>query len=188
MTTATTSEAGDGATRGSGLRVRKIVSGGETGADRGGLDAAIALGIEHGGWCPKGRRAEDGVVPARYQLEETPERGFAAMMRRNVEAADATIVFTGDKLTPGSRKTVQLAKAAGRPVLHVRMAEAEEDHEGTRERIRAWLDDHGVGVLNVAGSRESRCPGIRAIVKDLIALSLSIERGDEKPPETQNRS
>lgn len=178
MTTATTSEAGDAAARGNGLRARKIISGGETGADRGGLDAAIALGIEHGGWCPKGRRAEDGVVPARYQLEETPERGFAAMMRRNVETADATIVFTGDRLTPGSRKTMGIAKAAGRPFLHVRMAEAEDDPSGTCYTIQAWLEDHEVEVLNVAGSRESRCPGLQRFVEDLIA-SLSTRRGRE---------
>lgn len=166
--TAMTSDAGRG-----DLRLRKIISGGETGSDRGGLDAAMALGIEHGGWCPKGRRAEDGIIPERYRLEETPERGFAAMMRRNVEAADATIVLTGDKLTPGSRKTIQIAKAADRPVLHVRMAEAEKDREGACNRIRAWLEDHEVEVLNVAGSRESKSPGLQGLVADFLVRVMS---------------
>lgn len=105
-------------------------------------------------------------------------RSIAAMMRRNVEAADATIVFTGDRLTPGSRKTMGIAEAAGRPILHVRMAEAARDCDGTRDRIRAWLGSHEVEVLDVAGSRESRCPGLQRFVEDLIA-SLSTRRGRE---------
>lgn len=173
-----------GAATGTALRVRKIISGGETGADRGGLDAALTLGLGHGGWCPRGRRAEDGVVPARYRLEETAERGFAPMMRRNVEAADATIVFSRDKLTPGSRETIRPAKAAGRPVLHVRVAEAQKEPAAARGRVRAWLEKNAVEVLNVAGSRESKCPGLQEFVADLLlwiipaARSGGVYRGD----------
>jgi len=51
--------------------IEQVVSGGQTGADRAGLDAAMALGIPVGGWCPRGRRAEDGPIPAIYPLTET---------------------------------------------------------------------------------------------------------------------
>ena len=75
-------------------RPLKIISGGQTGADRGGLDAAMDLGIEHGGWCPKGRRAEDGRIPDRYTLEETTSTDYTVRTEKNVEWADGTVVFT----------------------------------------------------------------------------------------------
>ncbi|NLX13574.1 MAG: hypothetical protein GXY44_07975 [Phycisphaerales bacterium] len=76
------------------MPIIKIVSGGQTGADRGGLDPAIWCELPYGGWCPKGRRAEDGVIPARYQLQETPSNGYLARTEANVVDSDATAIFT----------------------------------------------------------------------------------------------
>jgi len=87
--------------------VVRIVSGGQTGADRGGLDAAAALGIEHGGWCPAGRRAEDGTIPGLYTLAETLSPAYGDRTRANVRDSDATVVFTREAATGGSAQDRQ---------------------------------------------------------------------------------
>ena len=91
--------------------IAKLVSGGQTGADRAGLDAAIELGLSYGGWCPNGRRAEDGTIPARYALAETPSANCLQRTEWNVRDSDGTVVFTlGEAATGGSRKTVEIAR------------------------------------------------------------------------------
>src|SRR6187397_3130266 len=101
----------------------KIVSGGQTGADRAALDWAIVRGIPHGGWCPKGRRAEDGPIDGRYRLNETPSANYVQRTEGNARDSDATVVFSiGEILTGASRKTVELARKQGRPVLHLSRA------------------------------------------------------------------
>jgi hypothetical protein len=76
------------------MRLIKIISGGQTGADRGALDAAIARGVSHGGWCPKGRRAEDGVISERYRLIETASHAYEHRTVANIENSDATLIIT----------------------------------------------------------------------------------------------
>src|SRR5580692_7475298 len=99
--------------------VTKVISGGQTGADRGGLEAAIALGIPHGGWCPRGRFAEDGRIPDRYMLQETPDARYVERTRRNIREAEGTILFIRSLAAagPGSRLTAQSALAMRRPLL-----------------------------------------------------------------------
>jgi len=151
------------------VTIARIVSGGQTGADRGALDAAIALGIDHGGWCPAGRRAEDGVVPARYQLKETESRDYAERTRRNVRDSDGTIVFTRGAPTGGSALTLEHTRALGKPVLHVDLTSV----ESAATRIRAWCETEKIAVLNIAGSRESQSPGIAAAVRAVLELALT---------------
>lgn len=150
--------------------VRKIVSGGQTGADRGGLDAAIALGIPHGGWCPRGRRAEDGAVPARYALVETESHDSAARTERNVVDSDGTVVFTRGALTAGSALTERLARRHGRPCLRVDLSAVPESE--AVETVRAWLARERIEILNVAGSRESHAPGLAESVRDVLVAAL----------------
>jgi hypothetical protein len=95
--------------------VRRIVSGGQTGADRAALDWAIDNGIEHGGYCPSGRLAEDGPVLARYLLTELTGAGYRQRTRRNVEAGDATLVLNLGALDGGTYQTVLFAERAKRP-------------------------------------------------------------------------
>jgi len=103
-----------------GLADVKIISGRQTGADRAALDFAIANGIPHGGWCPKGRKAEDGPIDSRYQLEETPSADYAQRTEWNVRDSDGTVVFSiAAALTGGSKKTVELAQRHQKPVLHL---------------------------------------------------------------------
>ena len=97
----------------------RIVSGGQTGADRAALDAALAAGVPCGGWCPAGRRAEDGVIPARYPLVELAGGGYPARTRRNVVDSDGTVVMAYGPPTGGTRLTVDLCRQVGRPYLVV---------------------------------------------------------------------
>ncbi|MDF1561530.1 MAG: putative molybdenum carrier protein [Deltaproteobacteria bacterium] len=151
------------------MSVEKIISGGQTGADRGGLDAALFLGLSHGGACPAGRRAEDGRIPERYHLEETPERDYAVRTERNVLAADATVLFTYGEPTGGSALTASLTRRHGRPLLHVDLSRNDERWAG---RFIDFCAEHGVRVLNVAGSRESGAPGLQRRVQFFLVAAL----------------
>ena len=153
------------------MKLERIVSGGQTGADRGGLDAAIDLGLEHGGFCPKGRRAEDGAVPARYRLVETASADYAVRTRKNVDASDATVVFTRGAPTGGSALTAAYAKERGRPLLLVDLATTSARR--AQSLVRRFLVESGARTLNVAGTRESGAPGIADEVRRIVRLSAA---------------
>ena len=135
----------------------RIVSGGQTGVDRGALDAAIDLGIEHGGWCPRGRKSEEGRIPPRYQLLETLSAKYHVRTRQNVVDSDATLILYRYALSGGTELTRQIADQLGKPVLLVDLNE-----ELDLGAVRDWLSAHRVRTLNVAGPRESQAPGIAA--------------------------
>lgn len=137
----------------------RVISGGQTGADRAGLDVAIELGISVGGACPKGRRAEDGEIPARYPLTETRSSSYPERTRRNVLDADATVVLTlAATATGGSRQTIAFAQRAGKPVLHI----ARDGTKAPATALDRFLNQVQVRTLNIAGSRESKEPGVHA--------------------------
>src|SRR4051794_40670415 len=93
------------------LSLKRIVSGGQTGADRAALDWAIDNGIEHGGWCPNGRRAEDGHIDPRYQLRETPFSKYVQRNEWNVRDSDGTVLITIDsRLVGGTKQTLEFAR------------------------------------------------------------------------------
>jgi hypothetical protein len=150
--------------------VRRIVSGGQTGADRGGLDAAIEMGIPHGGWCPKGRKAEDGMIPLHYDLVETDSGVSEVRTERNVIDSDGTVLFTFGEPTGGSALTADFAHQYGRPLLHLDLSAMASGEAATR--LRAWLHFADIEVLNVAGSRESKTPGLEDTVKVIITLAI----------------
>lgn len=142
------------------MPITKIISGGQTGADRGGWDAALHCSIPIGGWIPKGRKAEDGVIPAKYEnLQETKSSDYLVRTEANIVDSDATIVFCYGVPTGGSKRTVEIAAKHHRPCLTVNL-------DGTRKEtvgmIVQWLRSirTNEGVLNVAGSRESKAPSI----------------------------
>lgn len=136
--------------------LRKIVSGGQTGADRAALDWAIGRGVPHGGWCPKGRRAEDGPIPARYCLKETESANYLVRTEGNVVDSDGTVIFTlKSELSGGSKKTGDFARKHGKPLLHLHPG---IDNPG--EVLAAFLKVNTIAVLNVAGPRLSGAPGI----------------------------
>ena len=135
--------------------ITKIVSGGQTGVDRAALDVAIALGISHGGWCPRGRRAEDRRIPDVYDLQETDERDYSVRTRHNVEDSDGTLILSGGTLTGGTALTRKLAKQEGSPVRVVDLRQKPDF-----AAVEHWVLHNRIRVLNIAGPRESQQPGI----------------------------
>ncbi|HZW13927.1 MAG TPA: putative molybdenum carrier protein [Noviherbaspirillum sp.] len=146
----------------------KIVSGGQSGADRAGLDWAIAHGVAHGGWCPKGRKTEEGPLADHYQLQETPDSKYLQRTEWNVRDADATIIFTlSEKVDGGSKRTVEFAEKLGKPFLHFR--------PGVHPKfIARFLQKNQVRVLNIAGKRESSAPGIAKFVEEALSAALGL--------------
>lgn len=147
--------------------VLRIVSGGQTGVDRGALDAAIELHIEHGGWCPRGRLAEDGAIPPGYRLAETESAEYPVRTERNVVDSDGTLILYRDRLVGGTQLTRRLAAKHGKPSFHVDLSESAD-----LPQVHSWLAENDIHVLNVAGPRESSSPGIQQdafhFVRDLL--------------------
>jgi hypothetical protein len=149
----------------------KIVSGGQTGADRAALDFALANGIAVGGWVPKGRLAEDGRIPDRYPgLVETGSADPGVRTARNVRDSDATLIVSHGPLDGGSLLTLQEAKRLSRPVLHLDLDR--ENPAAAAARLRSWLAEVGPAVLNVAGPRASKDPRITAATGEVLAEAL----------------
>lgn len=156
----------------------KIISGGQTGVDRAALDVAQDLGLKSGGWCPRGRRAEDGVIPERYILEETPGRDYEQRTEWNVRDSDATLILTTGKPEGGTALTLETAQHLQRPVYVVDLLAARNIGA-----VLYWMDYHDVKALNVAGPRESRVPGIKAMAMEFIKdLVLEGKKAANKKP------
>lgn len=134
--------------------ITKIVTGGQTGVDRAVLDVCLTLGISCGGWCPKGRLAEDGIIDQRYPLIETDSEEYAVRTEWNVRDSDATLVVSTGFVEGGTKLTVELAERYGKAYLVLDM-HAPPDVD----TFRQWLTQNRVRVLNVAGPRESLKPG-----------------------------
>lgn len=141
------------------LLVERIVSGGQTGADRAALDVALELGLARGGWVPRGRRAEDGPIPQRYEgMVETVSDRHAQRTELNVRDSDATLVLTLGPVAGGTALTVDLARRMGRPLLVLDLAEQPAGEAVAA--LRRWLASVRPRTLNVAGPRASEAPGI----------------------------
>ena len=148
----------------------KIISGGQTGADRAALDWAMANGIEHGGWCPQGRLAEDGVITAQYDLRETPKADYLQRTEWNVRDSDATaIISLASQLTGGSLATAKLASDLGKPCLH--LSGLQDAPENARQ-LAVFLWRHEVQILNVAGPRASGEPDVGAFIQSIFSELL----------------
>lgn len=135
--------------------IDKIVSGGQTGVDRAALDVGLELGIPCGGWCPQGRKAEDGAIPSRYPLWETESTRYECRTEWNVQDSDATLILTSGALEGGTALTERLAHEYGKPVLVINL-----DDDPDPQPVREWLHRYPIRILNVAGPRESKQAGI----------------------------
>ena len=133
----------------------RIISGGQTGVDRAALDVALTLGLPCGGWSPKGRRAENGSIPARYPLREMPSPKYPPRTAKNVREADGTLILTVGAPTGGTALTAKLAKKHRKAFLMVDL-----DHGGDPAAVRKWIREKEINILNVAGPREGKAPGI----------------------------
>ncbi|MBT3039851.1 MAG: putative molybdenum carrier protein [Candidatus Thiodiazotropha sp. (ex Codakia orbicularis)] len=131
----------------------KIVSGAQTGVDRAALDAAMAYGVEAGGWCPHGRLAEDGVIPECYPVTELANAGYTERTLQNVIDSDATLIIYFGYLSGGTEQTLAFCIAQRKPYL---LIDAEElNRPRAAQRIQQFIADKGIAILNVAGPRAS---------------------------------
>lgn len=150
------------------FQIQKIVSGGQTGVDRASLDWAIANNVPHGGWCPKGRLAVDGVIDARYCLLETESSGYRQRTKLNVRDSDATLILNSGALDGGTALTVRLCESSGKPYLVCQLDSDSEVIAG----VHKWLAEVVSAVLNVAGPREEKRAGIYAQTISILGLLL----------------
>ena len=147
-----------------------IISGGQTGADKAGVDFAIYNNIPHKGWCPKGRKAEDGKISSQYQLQETPSADYLQRTEWNVRDSDGTVIFTMCKeLTGGSKRTAEFASMHGKPLLHI--------YPGKSYQLPGELLDfvtrNNLQTLNVAGTRGSKEPEVYRFALELLKAAFA---------------
>jgi hypothetical protein len=148
--------------------IDKIVSGGQTGVDRAALDAAVKLEIQHGGWCPRGRAAEDGKIADHYQLqcptdndsEEKESNIFNERTKLNIRDSDGTLILVPkvplpSAITDGTNLTIQEVKAKKKPYLLIDLSKIQDS-----DLILRWIEKNNIKILNVAGPRETQSPGI----------------------------
>ena len=145
--------------------IEQIISGGQTGADIAGIDAAIEVGVTYGGWLPKGRKSENGSVPKTYtEFWEMDRGGYLMRTEQNVIDSDGTVIFTYGRLSGGSSLTKKFAVKHKRPWLHVDL-DADRDPIYT---IKDWIVEWDIKILNVAGKSASKAPSIYDHVKKTI--------------------
>lgn len=158
----------------------KIISGGQTGADRAGLDVALECGLEIGGWVPRGRRAEDGRVPEKYAgMTESLSDSYEDRTRMNVGDSDATVIFTFGPPSGGSAYTQLCAASLGKPVLILDLEKS--DPAEVVSDLRAWLSAIRPRILNVAGSRSSEAPRISWLTANILKRVLGESTAPANP-------
>src|SRR4029077_13023889 len=167
--------------------LHKLITGGQTGADRAGLDFAIETGLEHGGYVPRGRKAEDGRIDDRYNLVELSTSSYPARTRRNIEESDGTVIFSlNRRLSGGTKLTLDLANKLG-PVLHIYDTRKERisNPDSLRLEIQALIDflcSNKIEILNVAGPRESKEPGVYDWTLTMLRFLNCRARDPQKQP------
>lgn len=154
--------------------LRKIVSGGQTGVDRGALDAALCVSFPCGGWCPEGRQAEDGPIPERYPVRVLAGADYPRRTRQNVVDSDGTLIISFGEPSGGTLGTVQFCEQLQKPVLVVdALKDGVDDVAG---KSIDFIHLHSIHVLNVAGPRESKDAGAAAFAKLVVGKLLARER------------
>ncbi|MEJ2595690.1 MAG: putative molybdenum carrier protein [bacterium] len=147
----------------------KIVSGGQTGVDRAALDFALSRGFPCGGWCPKGRQAEDGPINEKYPLTETSTFLYAVRTKLNVNDSDGTLILYHDEIGNGTQYTAEYARSKRKPLLMINLGRVDAP-----EQLREWICDNSIGILNIAGPRESTSPGIYQKALDFLKKVLDL--------------
>ena len=156
------------------VRIKKIVSGGQTGVDQAALDFALENGIECGGWCPKGRICEAGKIPVKYPVKETENESYSFRTELNVRSSDGTLIFTKDYITgEGTALTIENCTALQKPYLSIEITDFDRK---TKIGFRNWCFKNNVKILNVAGNRESHSPGIKNAVKKLMKILFETKK------------
>jgi hypothetical protein len=139
--------------------LKKIISGGQTGVDRAALDAAIRMGISHGGWIPKGRLTEDGTLPETYHLDEMETDSYPERTEKNVLASDGTLIISRGPLAGGTEYTRKMVLKHGKQMLHIDPA-LHSNPLAAASLVSSWIELQRIEILNVAGPRASKDPDI----------------------------
>jgi hypothetical protein len=167
--------------------IEKIMSGGQTGADRAALDFALKFFKPHGGWIPKGRITEDGPLPDKYQLEEMPTASYPARTEQNVIDSDGTVIFSRGKPTGGTDYTRKMVLKHKRHLVHIDL-KLQTSYDAAYE-ILSTIEFYHIKILNVAGPRASKDPAIYNDVFKILDMAYKIHKVDqirnlEKLPKT----
>jgi hypothetical protein len=160
--------------------IKKIISGGQTGADRAALDAAIKLGIPHGGWVPKGKITEEGPMPEQYQMQEMPTESYAARTEQNVIDSDGTLIISRGKPTGGTDYTREMALKQKKQLLHIDLNLTTSFDAASL--VTSWIKLHQIKILNVAGPRASKDPNIYVDVFRILEWAFKIYRLEDISP------
>jgi len=151
------------------MLVKKIISGGQTGAEQAALDAAIKWHISHEGWVPKGRKNEYGNLSNKYHLKEMPSESYPKRTEQNVLDSHGTLILSHGELPVELTLTQELAKKQGRPCLHIDLQRINTFNAA--KIVKDWLAEHGIETLNVTGPRASQDPKIyQATIKTLVTI------------------
>jgi len=149
--------------------IEKIISGGQTGVDQGALDAALDIKVDCGGWCPKGRKSEMGIIQAKYPLVEDSSSAYPSRTRKNILDSDGTLIISSSSiLIGGSKLTKRIAQEIGKPIYVTNIDFIISDVHRVCADVANWIMQNSIKVLNVAGSRESNRPGIQKTVRDFV--------------------
>ena len=167
--------------------IEKIISGGQTGADRAALDFALKFSIPHGGWIPKGRIVEDGSLPEKYQLQEMPTSSYPKRTEQNVIDSDGTVIFSRGKPTGGTDYTRKMVLRHKKKLVHIDL-KLQTSYDAAYE-ILSSIEFHHIKILNVAGPRASKDPAIYNDVFKILDMAYKIHTVDqirnlEKLPKT----
>jgi len=150
-------------------QIIKIISGGQTGVDRASLDMAIELGIKHGGFCPKGRRSEDGIIPPKYIMCETESEDYSERTFKNVQFSDGTLILHKGNIIGGTALTEEFCILTKKAVLIINIL---DDFEVIRLNFNTWLEKNIIFILNIAGPRDINTHMYKR-VKKILNLLLS---------------
>jgi hypothetical protein len=148
--------------------MKKIISGGQTGADQAALDFAIENNIPHGGWIPKGRMTENGPLPAKYQLQEMTTKSYPKRTERNILDSDGTLIVSHGTISGGTALTRKLAQMHERPYLHLDLNKLSASEAIVQ--LRDWIQKNNIHIMNVAGSRASKDDQIYNAVKMILTM------------------
>jgi hypothetical protein len=165
--------------------IKKIISGGQTGADRAALDVAIKLGIPHGGWVPKGRLAEDGPLPKSYRLQEMPSEGYPARTEQNVIDSDGTLIIARGKLTGGTDYTRKMTLKHRKQLLGIDLNLT--GRYDAASLIASWIKLQKVKILNVAGPKASEDQEIYRDVLTILENTIQILKDEERRTDVESK-
>ena len=165
--------------------IKKIISGGQTGADRAALDVALKLDISHGGWIPKGRKTENGPLPEKYQLQEMPTDSYEARTKKNVQDSDGTLIIARGKLTGGTDYTRHMALRHKKQLLGIDLSLI--GHFDAASLAASWIRMQHVKVLNVAGPRGSEDRQIYSDVVIILEQVVQILTDEDRKSQISNK-